>query len=123
MTDAGRVASVLSALAQEDGEPAQRAWAVLAGVTARICGRYSAETRAVDAARAAGTPDPARLGTLAGHLARRARSDARFASAFEPWLTAAHMLLPRPGEGPAETQPASDVAPGELPQDRGGRAL
>jgi len=122
--DSGCVAPVLSALAQEDGEPARRAWAALAGMTARICGRYSAEARAAaDAARAAGTPDPARLGALAGHLARRARSDARFASAFEPWLTAADMLPPRPGEGLAETQPGSDAGPGEPPHDQGGRAL
>lgn len=121
--DSGCVAPVLSALAQEDGEPARRAWAALAGMTARICGRHSAEARAVGAARAAGTPDPARLGALAGHLARRARSDARFASAFEPWLAAADMLLPRPGEGRAETQPGSDAGPGELPHDQAGRAL
>ncbi len=123
MMDSGCVASVLSALAQEDGEPARRAWAALAGMTTRKCGRYSAEARAVDAARAAGTLDPERLGVLAGHLARRARSDARFASAFAPWLAAADMLLPRPGEGLAETQPASDAEPGEPPQDGGGRAL
>ena len=122
MTESGCVAPVLSALAQEDGEPARRAWAALAGMTARICGRYSAEARAVAAAQAAGTPDPARLGALAGYLARRARSDARFASAFGPWLAAADMLLPRPGEGLAETRPASDAEPGEPPHDGGGRA-
>jgi hypothetical protein len=99
MADPETVAQVLAALAEEGGEPGQRAWAALAGITARICGRYSAEARAVEAARAAGTPDPASLASLAGYLARRAHSDAGFASGFRPWLAAAHMLLPGPGAG------------------------
>lgn len=87
------LAQVLSALAQEGGEPGQRAWVVLAGMTARICGRYSAEGRAVEAACAAGGPDTAGLGRLAGLLAYRAGTDARFSSGFLPWLAAAQMLL------------------------------
>jgi hypothetical protein len=98
VADDEAVARVLSALAGEGGEPARRAWAALAGMTTRICGRYSAEGRAVEAARAAGKPDPASLGGVAGLLASRARHDARFASGFVPWLAAAQMLLPgRPG--------------------------
>ena len=94
MADTEVVAQVLSALAEEGGEPARRAWAALAGMTTRICGRYSAEGRAVEAARAAGKPDPASPGGLAGLLALRARNDARFASGFVPRLAAAQMLLP-----------------------------
>lgn len=81
------IAQVLSALTREDGEPGQRAWAVLADMTTGICGRYSAEARAV-----AG-PDPAVPGRAAGLLARRAYADARFAAGFCPWLSAAQMLL------------------------------
>ena len=99
MADDETVARVLSAHAGEGGEPARRAWAAMAGMTTRLCGRYSAEARAVAAARAAGDPDPASLGAVAGLLARRARHDARFASGFVPWLAAAQMLLPgRPGD-------------------------
>ena len=94
--DAEVLADVLSALAQDGGEPGQRAWAALAGMTARIGGRYSAEGRAVEAACAASGQDPAGLGVLAGLLARRACNDARFASGFVPWLAAAQMLLPGP---------------------------
>ena len=84
---------VLTALAHDGGEPGLRAWAALAGMTTRICGRYSAEGRAVEAARAAGRSDPASLSGLARLLAQRACSDARFASGFVPWLAAAQMLL------------------------------
>ena len=84
---------VLTALAHDGGEPGQRAWSALAGMTTRICGRYSAEGRAVEAARAAGGSDPASLSGLARLLAQRAGSDARFASGFVPWLAAAQMLL------------------------------
>jgi hypothetical protein len=93
MADTEVAAQVLSALAEQGGEPAQRAWAALAGMTTRICGRYSAEGHAVEAARASGS-DPASLGGLAGLLTERARSDPRFASGFVPWLAAAQMLLP-----------------------------
>jgi hypothetical protein len=93
MADAEVLTRVLTALAHQDGEPAQRAWAALAGMTTRICGRYSAEGRAVASARAAGGSDPASLRSLARLLAQRACSDARFASGFVPWLTAAQMLL------------------------------
>lgn len=86
------LAQVLRALAHDGGEPGQRAWAALAGMTARICGRYSAEARAV-AACAAGGPDTASPRRLAGLLARRAGTDARFASGFLPWLAAAQALL------------------------------
>jgi len=94
MTDAEVLTQVLPALAHEGGEPGQRAWAALAGMTTRICGRYSAEGRAIEAARAAGGSDPASFSGLAGLLTQRASSDARFASGFVPWLAAAQMLLP-----------------------------
>ena len=93
MADAEVLARVLTALAHDGGEPGQRAWAALADMTTGICGRYSAEGRAVAAARAACGSDPAGLASLAGLLARRARRDARFASGFVPWLAAAQMLL------------------------------
>jgi hypothetical protein len=93
MMDAQAVARVLSALAGDDGEPGQRAWTVLAGMTTRMCGPYSAEARAVAAARGAAGPDPAAFGRAAGLLARRAQADARFAAGFGPWLGAAQMLL------------------------------
>ena len=54
MADAEALARVLTALARDSGEPGQRAWAALAGMTTRICGRYSAEGRAV-------TPSPGEL--------------------------------------------------------------
>jgi hypothetical protein len=94
MLDTEVLAQVLSALAQDGGEPGQRALAALAGMTTRICGRYSAEGRAAGAACAASEPDRALPGGLARLLAERARSDARFASGFVPWLAAAQMLLP-----------------------------
>lgn len=98
MTDAEVLTQVLPALAHDGGEPGQRAWAALAGMTTRVCGRYSAEGRAIEAARAAGGSDPAVLRRLAGLLTQRAFSDARFASGFAsgfvPWLAAARMLLP-----------------------------
>ncbi len=93
------LAQVLSAFAHSEGEPGQRAWAALAGMNTRICGRYSAEGRAVEAVCAAGEPDRAVSAGLARLLIHRARSDARFASGFVPWLAAAQMLLPDvPGE-------------------------
>jgi hypothetical protein len=91
--DAQDLAQVLPALTQGGSEPAQRAWTALAGMTARICGRYSAEARAVAAAAAATGPEPASFGHAAGLLARRADVDARFASGLVPWLAAAQMLL------------------------------
>jgi hypothetical protein len=87
------LAQVLPVLAHDAGEPGQRAWTALAGMTARICGRYSAEARAAAAATAA-EPEPASFGRAARLLARRADADARFASGFVPWLAAAQMLLP-----------------------------
>jgi hypothetical protein len=95
MADAEVLTQVLTALAHDGGEPGQRAWAALADMTTRICGRYSAEGRAVTAvaARAAGGSDPASLSSLAMLLAQRACRDARFASGFIPWLAAAQMLL------------------------------
>jgi hypothetical protein len=99
MLDIEVLAQVLSALARDGGEPGQRAWAALAGMTTRICGRYSAEGRAVEAACAAGEPDRALPAGLARLLIQRASSDTRFASGFVPWLAAAQMLLPGvPGE-------------------------
>ena len=94
MLDIEVLARVLSALVHSGGEPSQRAWAALAGMTTRICGRYSAEGRAVEAACAVSEPDRALLIGLAQLLIQRARSDARFASGFVPWLAAAQMLLP-----------------------------
>ena len=94
MLDIEVLAQVLSALAHNGGEPGQRAWAALAGMTTRICGRYSAEGRAVEAACAASEPDRALPAGLARLLIQRARSDTRFASGFVPWLAAAQMLLP-----------------------------
>lgn len=99
MLDIGVLAQVLSALAHSDGEPGQRAWAALAGMTTRICGRYSKEARAVEAACAASEPDPAVPIGLARLLIQRARSDTRYASGFVPWLAAAQILLADvPGE-------------------------
>jgi len=99
MLDIEVLAQVLSALARNGGEPGQRAWAALAGMTTRICGRYSAEGRAVEAAFAASEPDRALPAGLARLLIQRASSDIRFASGFVPWLAAAQMLLPDvPGE-------------------------
>jgi hypothetical protein len=94
MLDIEVLAQVLSALARNGGEPGQRAWAALAGMTTRICGRYSAEGRAVEAACAASEPDRALPAGLARLLIQRARSDTRFASGFVPWLAATQMLLP-----------------------------
>jgi hypothetical protein len=94
MLDIEVLAQVLSALAHDGGEPGQRAWAALAGMTTRICGRYSAEGRAVEAACAASEPDRALPTDLARLLIQRARGDTRFASGFVPWLAAAQMLLP-----------------------------
>jgi len=48
----------------------------------------------VEAACAVSEPDRALLIGLAQLLIQRARSDARFASGFVPWLAAAQMLLP-----------------------------
>jgi len=99
MLDIEVLAQVLSALVHSDGEPGQRAWAALAGMTTRICGRYSKEARAVEAACGASESDHAVSTGLARLLIQRARSDARFASGFVPWLAAAQMLLPDvPGE-------------------------
>ena len=87
------LAQVLPALGQDGGEPGQRAWMALAGMTARICGRYPAQRRAAGAALAAGGPDTASPGRLAGLLARRAGTGARSASGFLPRLAAAQVLL------------------------------
>jgi hypothetical protein len=76
-------------------------------MTARICGRYSAEARAVAAAATATEPKPASLSYVAGLLARRADADARFASGFLPWLAAAQMLLTQDiGDDGNRQQPA-----------------
>jgi len=94
MADAEVLTLVLSTLMRDSRESSQRAWAALTGMTTRVCGRYSAEGRAVAAAAVAGGPDPVSLTRLAGLLARRASSDARFAAGLVPWLAAAQMLLP-----------------------------
>jgi hypothetical protein len=88
------LAQLLQALAQGSGKPERRAWAALSGMTVRICGRFSAEARAVDAASAADAPDRAAFSSLADVLSGRARTDPGFASGFVPWLGAAQMLLP-----------------------------
>jgi len=88
--DIAVLSDVLSALVQgAGGEAGRRAWTVLAGMTARICGHGSAEAAAVGQVAAAG-PDDAGLADL---LARRAAADPRFAAALGPWLSAAHLLL------------------------------
>lgn len=88
--DAEGLARDLAALAQgSGGEAALRAWMALAGMTTRICGRFSAEARAVQAARSEERPDPDRFSGLAAVLAQRARTDRRFACGFLPWLSAA----------------------------------
>lgn len=95
MLDIEVLARVLSALVHSGEGPGQRAWAALAGMTTRICGRYSAEGRAVEAACAVSEPADRVLSTgLAQLLIQRTRSDTRFASGFVPWLAAAQMLLP-----------------------------
>jgi hypothetical protein len=93
MADAEVLTRELSTLARDSRESSQRAWAALTGMTTRVCGRYSAEGRAVAAAAAAGGPDPVCLVSLAGLLARRADNDDRFAAGFVPWLAAAQLLL------------------------------
>src|SRR5579875_3504377 len=92
--DPGVLAQVLTALAQgAGGQAGQRAWTALAGMTARICGRDNAETRAVEAARTGTGPDPAGIADLAARLARQAGHDPAFAAALEPWLSAVQILL------------------------------
>ncbi len=106
MPDTQALAQVLFALAQDAGEPGRRAWTALVGMTARICGRYSAEASAVAATAAAIEPEPASLSRTAGLLVRRASADAGFASGYVPWLTAAQMLLiPDTGDDPRRQQP------------------
>lgn len=112
--DAEGLAEDLAALAQTAaGEAAQRAWHMLPGMTVRACGRFSAEARAVNAARAGTGPDG--FSDLAAVLARRARTDRRFACGFLPWLAAAQLLLglggdPRP-ERPQRDQPQHPPEP------------
>jgi hypothetical protein len=99
MIEADVLEQVLSALARgTGGQAGQRAWTALPSVTARICGRFSAEARAVAAACSGGEPGPAGLNGVAVLLAGRARTDPRFASILVPWLAAARILLSA-GEG------------------------
>lgn len=99
MIDADVLEQVLAALARGGGGQAgQRAWMTLPSMTARICGRFSKEARAVAAACAGDKPDPAGLSGMAALLAERARTDPRFASILVPWLAAARILL-APGDG------------------------
>jgi hypothetical protein len=92
--DADILEQVLPALARGvGGQAGQRAWMALPGMTARICGRFSAEARAAAAACAGGELDQTALSGMATLLARRARTDPRFASGLVPWLAAARMLL------------------------------
>ena len=65
-----------------------------AGMTTRLCGRYSAEGCAVEATCTASEQDRAVPSDLARLWIQRARSDTRFASGFVPWLAVAQTLLP-----------------------------
>ena len=108
MIDADVLEQVLPALARGGGGQAgQRAWMTLPSMTARICGRFSKEARAVAAACAGDKPDPAGLSGMAALLAERARTDPRFASILVPWLAAARILL-APGTASC-TRPARTV--------------
>ena len=81
---------VLTALTQgAAGQAGQQAWTALAALATRLLGRDSAETTAIEAARA-GTPDPARLASL---LARRAGDDPGFAGELQAWLADTQTLL------------------------------
>jgi hypothetical protein len=94
MIEADVLEQVLSALARgTGGQAGQRAWTVLPNVTARICGRFSAEARAVATACGGGELGLAGLSGVTALLAGRARADPRFASILVPWLAAARMLL------------------------------
>jgi hypothetical protein len=94
MIDADVLGQVLSALARgAGGEAGQRARIALPGMTARLCGRFSAEARAAEMACVRGEPDQGGLSGVAALLAVRARADPGFASALVPWLAAARMLL------------------------------
>ena len=88
--DASLLGQVLTALAQgAAGHAGQQAWTALAALATRLLGRDSAETRAVEAARAE-TPDPARLASI---LAGRAAADPGFAAGLQGWLTDTQALL------------------------------
>jgi hypothetical protein len=88
--DTTLLGQVLSALAQgAAGQAGQQAWTALAAMATRLLGRDSAETTAIEAARAE-TPDPARLATL---LARRACDDPGFAGELQEWLAGTQALL------------------------------
>src|SRR5450755_1395043 len=64
--DADILEQVLPALARGiGGQAGQRAWTALPGMTARICGRFSAEARAAAAACAGGELDQAALSGMA----------------------------------------------------------
>ena len=94
MIDEDVLEQVLQALARgSGGQVGQRAWMTLPSMTARICGRFSKEARAVATARAGDKPDPVGLSDVAALLTGRARTDPRFASILVPWLAAARMLL------------------------------
>src|ERR1017187_9113105 len=94
MIDEDVLEQVLQALARgSGGQVGQRAWMTLPSMTARICGRFSKEARAVATARAGDKPDPAGLSGVAALLTGRARTDPRFASILVPWLAAARILL------------------------------
>jgi len=88
--DTSLLGQVLTALAQgAAGQAGQQAWTALAALATRLLGRDSAETRAVEAARAE-TPDPARLASI---LAGRAAADPGFAAGLQGWLADTQALL------------------------------
>src|ERR1039457_715686 len=108
------LSEVLTALAQgAGGEAGPRAWAALAGLTARICGYGSAEAQAVEAASTGS--EPGRPGALADLLAQRADADPGFAAAFRPWLSAAQLLL---AEGNATANQVTGGVSGPVIQAR-----
>jgi hypothetical protein len=91
--DPGVLSQVLAALAQgAAGQAGQHAWTALAALAGRILGHDSAETRAIEAARA-GNADPACPGGLARLLAGRASTDPGFAAVLEDWLAGTSALL------------------------------
>jgi hypothetical protein len=108
------LSEVLTALAQgAGGEAGRRAWAALAGLTARICGHGSAEAQAVEAASTGS--EPGRPSALADLLAQRADADPGFAAAFRPWLSAAQLLL---AEGNATANQVTGGVSGSVIQAR-----
>ena len=88
--DTTLLGQVLTSLTQgAAGQAGQQAWTALTALATRLLGRDSAETTAIEAARA-GTPDPARLASL---LARRAGDAPGFAGQLHEWMTDTQALI------------------------------